>query len=242
MKYIITCLGLIFMSQIAFAQDYDELKILYADGNYKKLVARAIKITENDKRKKEVPPYFWAAKGLYKISESGEDDEKYKNAYKDAIKYFGKGLKYDLKLNDGGTLEEFQEFADMFQLSLYHRINNEYEAGLFKKAYSWSVKYQKISANLAGAKYFSGACKTLDSDPGSARTFWNDGEEMLKEITSIDGWSEADKKMLMMGILYSAEVLKSKRQKDKAKILMNKVAQWFEEDEVWIAKYDEIVN
>lgn len=242
MKHIITCLALIFMSQTTFGQNYDELKILFADEDYKKLVAKAIKITENDKRKKEVPPYIWAAKGLYKISESGDPDEKYKNAYKDAIKYLGKGLKYDLKLNDGSTFEEFSEFTDMFQLTLFNRINNEMEADSYKKAYSWSVKYPKITTQKVGAKYLAGACKYMDSDPGTSRVLWNEGDELLKEVTSIDSWSEADKKMLMMGIYYSAKALKNKRQKEKAKVLMNKIAQWFEGDEEFKALYDEIVN
>ena len=65
---------------------------------------------------------------------------------------------------------------------------------------------------------------------------------MLAEVTSIDGWSQADKDMLMMGILGSAQALANKRQKDKAKALMNKVAQFFEDNEIWKAKYDDIVN
>lgn len=242
MKYIITCLALLLVGSKAFAQNYDELKILFADENYKKLVAKAIKITENDKRKKEVPPYIWAAKGLHKIHLSGDSDPKYKKAYNDAIKYLGKGMKYDIKINDGATIEEFSEFIGEFQMSLFTRINNEFEAGAPKKAYSYSIKYQKITQNPVGAKYLAGACKLLDSDPGTSRTLWIEGEKLLKEVTSIESWSQADKDMLMMGIIYSAEALKGKRQLDKAKTLLNKVAQWFEDNEIWKEKYDGIVN
>ncbi|NRA12644.1 MAG: hypothetical protein HRT57_11875 [Crocinitomicaceae bacterium] len=244
MKRIITCLSLIFMSQIVFSQNYDELKILYADGNYKKLVAKAIKIIENDKRKKEIPPYIWAARGLHKIHLSGDSDEKYKNAYKDAIKYLGKGTKYDLKYNDGATMadEEFIDFVQEFQMTLCNRVTNEFDGETPKKAYSWAIKYNKISENIVGAKYIAGACKFVIADPGTARVLWKEADLLLKDITSLDTWSEADNKMLMYGILYSAEALKGKRQLDKAKILLNKVAQWFEEDETWKEKYDDIVN
>ena len=244
MKHIIACLSLIFMSQIAFAQNYDELKILYADGAYKKLVSKAINITENDKRKKEIPPYLWAAKALYKISLLGDTDERYKNSYKDAIKYLGKGVKYDIKYNEAGTIndEQFIEFFEEFQMTLFTRITNEFDGGQPKRAYSWSVKYNKISEHIVGAKYLAGACKFLDADPGTSRQLWIEADKLLAEVTSIDNWSEADQKMLMYGVLYSADALKNKRQKDKAKVLLNKVAQWFEEDEVWQDKYDEIVN
>ncbi len=240
MKHIITSLVLIFMSQIAFGQKYDELKILFADEDYKKLVAKAIKITMKDDRKKEIPPYIWIAKGLHKIHLSGDPDPKYKKAYGDAIKYLGKGIKLDIKINDGATInsEEYKEFIEMFQMTLYTRITNEFEAQLPKKAYSWALKYVKITEHKVGAKYLAGACKLLDSDPGTARVLMNEGEALLKEVTSIDGWSEGDKNMLMMGIIYSAQVYKSKRQPDKAKALMNKVAQFFEGNEIWDAAYE----
>jgi hypothetical protein len=227
---------------MSFAQKYDELKILYADENYEKLVARAEKYTASDKTKKEVPPYIWLAKGLYKISESGTTDEKFKNAYKDAIKYLSKGMKYDLKYNEGATLAEHQEFIDMFKMTLVERITNELEGENYKKAYAWAIKYQKITQHLAGVKYLQGACKMRDSDRSSARTLWGDADKFLAEVTGVDGWSEADKAMLKMGALQTAAVYKSSRQMDKAKAVLNKVAQWFENDEDWKTKYDEFVN
>jgi hypothetical protein len=45
-----------------------------------------------------------------------------------------------------------------------------------------------------------------------------------------------------MGVIQTAECYVSSRQVDKAKTLLGKVAQWFEEDEEFKAKYDEIVN
>ena len=242
MKNIITILAVLFVTQIGFGQNYDDLKILYADENYEKLVKVAEKYTEGEKTKKDVLPYIWLAKGLYKISLSGSDDERFKNAYKDAIKFLGKGMKYDIKLNDGATLDEHREFIDEFQLSLYQRISNELEAGAYKKAYSWAVKYKKISQNLVGMYYVSGACKFNDSDKSSARTFWTEGEKLLEEVTDIDSWSEADRMMFKLGIIHSALSYKNTRQMDKAKAILNKAAQWFEEDEDWQTRYDEIVN
>lgn len=230
------------MSHMVFSQTYDELKILFADGNYEKLLDRAIKITENDKRKQESAAYFWAAHALYKISITGETDEKYKNAYQEAIAYLGKGLKYDIKSNDRASILEFDEFLEEFQLSLQIRIMNEWEQQLPKKAYSLAIKYVKITENPVGAKYMAGACKLLDGDQGTSRTLWTDADKLMEGIESIDSWGQADKDILMNGILASAEALKTKRQIDKAKILLNKAAPWFEGNEVWQAKYDEIVN
>ncbi len=222
--------------------EYKDLRILYADKNYEKLIKVAEKYTLKDKTKKDILPYIWMAKGLYKISLSGTDNPEFKNAYKDAIKYLGKGIKYDIKYNDGMTAMDEKEFIDMFQLTLFETINNELAAGSFKRGKGWAIKYQKVTTNLVGCKYMIGACMYLDGDKPSARENWREAENMLKEIESIENWSEGDKKVLKYGVLYSAAALKKTRQEEKAKQLLGKVAQWFENDPDWQTDYDDIVN
>lgn len=242
MRHFLTTLCLVILSANSFAQNYDNLKILYADANYEKLVKKATSYTEGDKTKKDVIPYIYAAKGLYKISLSGTDDERFKNAYKDGIKYIKKGLKIDMKYNDGATFEEHKEFWHEFQASLFETIDNEVSGGGFKKAYGWVVKYKSITTNQAGVLYMSGACKFEDQDKSTARMMWQDGLAELEKITEIDSWSEADRNLLKVGVLYSARALKKSRQEDKAKDLLGKVAQWFENDPDWQERYDLIVN
>ena len=87
-----------------------------------------------------------------------------------------------------------------------------------------------------------GACKYNDQDKPTARTLWQDGSKLLDELKTTEGWSEADLKIFKLGLLSSAEGLQKTRQGDKAKALLNRTAQWFEEDEDWQERYDEIVN
>ncbi len=244
MKQFIAVFSFLMLSVMAYSQspEYKDLRILYADANYEKLVQQAEKYTLKDKTKKDTPPYFWLAKGLYKISLSGTDDPDFKNAYKNAIKFLAKGIKYDLKYNGGDMAVEEAEFIDNFQMTLYETIANEVSGGGFKRASGWVIRYQKISTNLVGAKYMMGACKYNDGDKTTARDYWKQGEVLLKEIESIDNYSEADRNLLMIGILYSAQALNDSRQQDKARTLLGKVSQWFEEDEVYQELYDEIVN
>ena len=152
------------------------------------------------------------------------------------------GLKYDIKYNNGETFVEHQEFSDLFQLSLQELIDNEVVSGNYKRAYGWAIKYQKITTHEVGAKYLMGACKFEDMDKATARTLWQEADKELATITSLDGWSEADKKMLKSGVLYSAAAMIKGRQNDSARALLNKVAQWFEEDEDWKSRYDAVVN
>lgn len=244
MKNVLTLLCLLFITQIAFSQPpkYDDLKILYADANYEKLAKVASGYTESDKTGKDVIPYIFLAKGLYKISLSGTDDENFKNAYKDALKYMGKGMKYDLKYNDGATLDENSEFVDEIQKSLFELIDNELTTGSAQKAYGWAIRYQKITENSPGIKYVIGACKYKSDDKTTARALWQEADAELKEVNSIEDWSPADKSILKIGILHSAVALNDSRQQDKARELLNKVAHWFENDDDWKARYDELIN
>lgn len=223
----------------AQAPNFDDLKILYADANYEKLVKVAENYTLKEELKKDALPFLWLAKGLYKISLSGTDDEKFKNAYKDAIGALGKALKND---KDGARLSDHQEFVSEFQLSMVTTIENDLSAKDYSKASGWILKYYKITKNPVGAKFLDGATKYRKADKGGANALWKEADGLLSKISSIDDWSEADAKMLQMGVLETAECYLASKQKEKAKTLLNKVAQWFEDDADFKAKYDEIVN
>jgi len=241
MKKVLGLLILLLSSVTANAQapDYDDLKILYADANYEKLVKVAENYTMKDELKKDPIPFLWLSKGLYKISLSGTDDEKFKNAYKDAIGALGKAIKND---KDGSALTEHQEFIDDFQMTVVEMINNDVSSGDFAKASSWVIKYYKITRNPVGAKYLDGATKFRKSDKGGANTLWKEADGLLNAITSIENWSDADKQILKLGVIQTAECYIASKQKEKAKTILNKVAQWYEEDEEFKTKYDELVN
>ena len=140
MKNLLSLLFIVVLSNLSLAQppEYDDLKILYADADYEKLAKVAGSYTEKDNTKKDILPYIWLGKGLYKISLSGTTDEKFKNAYKDAIKYLKKGMRYDLKYNDGAVFAEHEEFLNKFQMSLVEIIDNEVAAESYRRAFGWA--------------------------------------------------------------------------------------------------------
>ncbi|WP_300663579.1 hypothetical protein [Fluviicola sp.] len=224
---------------VAQAPEYNDLRILYADGDYEKLVRASEKYVLSDKTKSDALPHMWMARGLYKVSLSGSADEKYKNAYKEAIGEVGKSIKYD---KSGDVQTEYAEFFDEFKNSLVEMIRNEIEVPDYKKAATWVLKYFKINMTSIGAKYLDGVCKYRNSDKGGANTAWKEAETLLKSVSDIDSWSKAEKDLLMMGVIQTAECYISSKQVDKAKAVMSKVAQWYEGNEDFKTKYDEIVN
>lgn len=224
---------------VAQAPEYNDLRILFADGDYEKLVRASEKYTMNDKTKSDALPHMWMGRGLYKVSLSGSDDEKYKNAYKEAIGEVGKSIKYD---KDGSVQSEYAEFYDEFKNSIVETIRNEIDVKDYRKASTWILKYNKINMQSIGAKYLDGVCKYRNSDKGGANTAWKEADNMLKSVSDISGWDQAEKDLLMMGVIQTAECYLTARQTDKAKAVMGKVAQWYENNEDFKAKYDQIVN
>jgi hypothetical protein len=248
MKKIVALLMLLLIgfNSSAQAPNYDDLKILFADANYEKLVREAEKYTLKEELKKDPMPHVWMAKGLYKISLSGTDDEKFKNAYKEAITALGKAIKIDMKDSTSVRLEDHQEFIEKFQLSMVELISNELSTSQYSKASGWVLKYYKVTRNPIGAKYLEGATKFLNADKGGANTLWKEAEAMLTKLKSqenpIENWSEADRTMLRMGILETAQCFIKAKQKEKAKILLGKVAPWFENDDEFKSRSEEILK
>ena len=238
---------LIFGIVLAFSQtfnaqapDFDDLKILYADANYEKLVKQAENYTLKDDLKKDPIPHIYLAKGLYKISKSGTTDEKYKSAYKDAINALSKAIK--LVKENTELISDHMDFVKEFQGSLVEMISNDLSIKDYNKASGWVMKYYKIAFNSTGAKYLDGATKYRKQDKSGASTVWKEAEAGLKKITSLDDWTDADKNMLKIGVMETAECFISSKQNAKAKDLLDKIAPWFEEDPDFKEKYDSLTR
>lgn len=242
MKNILNTLILFLSLSAAFGQrEYDDLRILYADGNYEKLAKAADKYTNSDNTKKDVWPYIWLAKGLYKIHLSGSADPVFKNAYKEAINALNKAIKFD-KSGSVMGLQDNAEFLDEIQGSLVEQIENEIAGANYRKAFGWVNSYKKISTNLIGQMLLEGVCKFKTDDKSTAFTLWKTADTQLKGIASVDDWSDADKRMLKLGATQTAECYVSIKKVEDARNILNKVAQWFEDDDDFRETYNEIVN
>lgn len=222
--------------------EYNDLKILFADRNYEKLVKQAEKYTNKEDLAKDPIPYVWLSKGLYEISLSGTDNERFKNAYKEATSFLGKAFSKD---KDGSKLVDHREYIDSFQISLARRIVDDISIKDYAKATTSLMNYSKITRKAeAGAKYLEGSLKFLKGDKGGATPIWTKANEILAKapITSMDDWSQADKIIFKLGIMYTAECYVKSKKLDKAKAIMVKYLPFYEEDSEYKTKHDEIVK
>lgn len=247
MKRLIFATTLLLSFTKAFGQppSYDDLNILYADGRYEKLVASASHYTEKDDTKKDALPQMWLGRGLYKISMSGTDDERFKNAYKESVGAVGKAIKLD---KSGEVQSQYSEFFEEFKMSLVNMIRPDVENGDFKKASPWITKYYKLNMKSIGTKYLDGVAKFKGGDRSTANTLWKEADTWLAQVNDFDSWSPAEKELLKLGVMSTADAYVTAKQVDKAKTLLGKVKQWYEEnedhpaDEEFMEKYNSIVN
>ena len=239
MKNVFCLLLMLLSYTLSFAQepDFDDLKILYADGKYEKLVKSAHKYSQKEHLQKHPDPLMWMAKGLYKISISGTVSEDYKDPYKEALGCLAKAIKID---KDSSCIKKNKEFVDDFQMTVVERITNALSSDKFKDASGWAIKYYKITTHPIGPKFIESAAKYRGGDKGGASAIWKECEKILPTINDLEGWSDADKDLFVVGIVQTGECYIAAHQEDKAKALFNKVAPWFEEHEAFKTRYDEI--
>lgn len=223
-----------------FAQ-FDELRILYADGKYEKMIKLADKMASDDKYKKDPMVHFWLSKGLYKMSQSGSANDLYKNSYKESINALGKFVRTD---KDGSALleDENKEFFDDIQNSLVEQISNEISTGNFRKASSWVLSYKKITKNPVGQMFLEGTCKFRADDKSGALVLWRTADAELDKNPELNNFTDADKEMLKLGLEHTAEGYVALRQVDKAKALLNKGMKWFDEDPEYKEVYNKIAR
>ena len=237
-KLVLFAIASIF-SWTAIAQEYDDLLILKADQNWEKLIRQAEKYTYKDATKNDPIPYYYMAYGLYKISFIGDRDDAYKNAFKDAITVIGK---MDRKDQDNEVFNQYNEFFNEVKYTLFELIRNDIEGDDYRRAFGWVMKMYKFGRDDIGAKLLEGACRYRNGDKSTARSKWKEAKDLIGEVTSTDGWLEADREIIKFALYESAKCQMDARQPAEAKALMNLGAQWFEEDEDWKRYYDEIVN
>jgi tetratricopeptide (TPR) repeat protein len=218
---------------------YDDLLILFADGNYAKLIKETVKYSEKDNTKNDAIVFYWMAKGYYKISFQADRPDEYKNAFKDCFNAIGKCIKKD---KEGKFYAEHRDFFSDVKKTLVETIKNELEAKDYRKAAGWANKVYKLTPTDIGAKYLEGACKYQTADKGGANGIWKEAEKMLAKVTSIEDYYPEDRELFKMGIFETCQCYIAMKQVEKAKSLLGKVAQWFKGDEDFKAKYDAIVN
>jgi hypothetical protein len=228
----------------AQAPKYDDLKILFADAKYDKLVKDAEKYVNKPELSEDPIPSVYLAMGLYKISFTSlaEENPAYSDSREAAFEALGIAIDLD---KNGSKLDEHAAFIDEVQSFVMDVINNEIEAESYAKAATYIKTFAKVSKNAkAGAKLYEGYVKYLKApdDASSAESAWEKAVKMLTKDSLNDAslWTKNDlllTKNALLGTLKSMIELESIENID---ILMEYYKPVFREDEVFLTELEKM--
>ena len=228
-KYLLILTVILFSSKF-YAQppSYNDLLILYVDGNYKKLASKAEKYTLKDDTKNDPYAYLWTSKALFKISQQNDQDEMYKNAYKDCISFMSKCIKKDK------THEVFdKEKGFIFELknSIIENTINEYTSKNYKKAQDYCKKLLSIFPDDVSAKFMDAACKFQLKDIPGATTVLNENQIAFELINTIDSYNEKEKEFFRTSIMETIKCLKENKQTERGNKIGENGKKWFNDND-----------
>lgn len=230
MKKYLLILTLIFSASKLYAQPpiYNDLLILYVDGNYKKLAIKADKYTLKEETKNDPYAYLWASKALFKIAQQNVQDEEFKNAYKDCISYLAKCVKKDK------TKEVYEKEKDFFlevKNSMIENTINEYVSKNYKKSQEYCKKLLSIFPDDVSTKLMDAACRFKNKDIPGANTIWNENQRAFELMNSIDNLNDKEKEFLRLSVIETMKCLKENKQAERGKNIGLRAQKWFADDD-----------
>lgn len=242
-KTLLLALVGLFLHNISFAQAFDDLKALYVDGKYDKLVDKAEKYTKKEKTMNEPLPYLYMAKGLFKISqdERFKNQEAYKSAEMESLTYFVQYKKKD----KGGVYKDIADpFMSEVKTQLYEEAQNFYTQKNYKKSSALVKKIIKIEPTNPGCLLLQGLCEYGVKNKSEAKKLIEAGIKSTKEIKSIDDLSKEDQNMLKYGLMEYTNFLVEIKDFTGAKAAIALGFQYFkgEENKDYEDLYNKVVN
>ena len=213
MNRIILSLGLISLSFFSNAQapNFEDLKILYADAKYEKLVKTAENYANKPELDEDADPYLYMSMGFYRISFTSiaEENPSFADARSAAFDALGSAMDIDKKGND---LDKHAAYIDEVQTYLVEAITNEIESDSYTKAANYIKAYGKASKNAkVGAKLYEGCMKYLKTpdDESSAVTIWEKAQKMLTKdsLNDVSNWTKNDLIISKVGLIETLKYL-----------------------------------
>jgi hypothetical protein len=246
MKNKILFLLFSFTGLLSFGQSpkYDDLKILFADAQYEKLVKDAEKYVNKPDLAEDPIPNVYLSMGLYKISFTSvvEEDPAFSDAREAAFEALGVAMELD---KNGSKLDDYAAYINEVQEFIYGVISNEIEIESYTKASTYIKTYAKVTKNAkAAAKLFEGYTKYLKDpdDAGSAESAWEKAIKMLMKDSLNDPavWTKNDLLIAKNGLIGTIKSMIAIENIDNIDLLLEYFKPVFREDEAFLDELEKI--
>lgn len=221
--------------------EYDDLLILYVDGNYEKLISKAEKYTDDSDTRRDPRPFLYISMAYFEISKNEELSEDYPKAFRDALKYASKFSKKD---KENEYFREHRDYLDelrseaMREADLFMADNDVRGMSQAARIYKYLVD---IDPNDVGSVMMYSAVLYKINRRGEADLLMRELGPKLTDI-DFDDMSPDQQEMLKFGMIHYSNYLKDQGMADSARVTMNLGHPYFKDDNEFRLSYEEIQN
>ncbi len=216
------------VTQAQTDEEFEDLRNLYMDEKYEKLIVKGEKYVANDKTRKDASPYLYLSKAYFEISKLEEYNEKYppEKAFANALKWASKYRKKDA---EGALFTE----NDLYFRELKQSAMQEAAGFMTDEKYSRAKRYYdaicKFDPDDPGAWLMLGYCQVQMKATTEAKMTFKEAGKVLHE-RDLETLNSVEKKILREGIINYSQHLLDAGMRDSARVTMNLSAAVLEGD------------
>ena len=143
----------------SFAQvnnaEFEKIAKKFENGSFESALESAEALIDNDKHRKKPEPYLWASMCFYELSKSEDEkiQERFKSAFRDALKHAGKAVSKD---KNGNIVGENQAFFDLMKKEGIASAQAYEQEEDFRKAGYTYKQIQKFAPDDAFVQFAKG--------------------------------------------------------------------------------------
>ncbi len=224
MKYVLGCavigLTLTFPAMLSAQtdKDYDDLRSLYIDEKYDKLISKSERYVGKSDTKKDPAPYLYLAKAFFEISRSEEMHDEWtpEKAFANALKW---AVKYRKKDPEGVLFRENDIFFEELKKTALGDAAGQMSDRKYSRAKRFYDAVTKFDPENVGAYYLLGLSQVEMRSVTEANMTFKQADDLLRE-TDVAALNPLDKKTLRDGgIAYAEYLIADGRRGDAAEIM-----------------------
>lgn len=222
---VIIAAAFVIFTNLAKAQEeqtedqYEDLRVLYMDQKYEKLISKAEHYVENDKTRKDAAPYLYLSKAYFEMSQNEEYAEKYPpdKAFRDALKW---ASKYRRKDKEGVLFKENDFYFQELKKSAIEEAGGLMSDQKYSRAKRYYDGICDFDPNNAGAWLMLGYCQLQMRATQEAKMAYTEAGKVLS-TQPMESLNSTDLKLLREGVLNYADVLVNDGMRDSAKTVLD---------------------
>lgn len=211
----------VFVAGFAKAQEdeFADLRILYMDQKYEKLISKAEGYVAKDKTRKSPEPYLYLSKAYFEMSQLDEYAEKYPpdKSFRDALKW---ASKYRRKDKEGNIYDDNDFYFNELKKSAIEEAGGLMSDQKYSRAKRYYDGITDFDPTDAGAWLMLGYCQLQMRSMQEAKlTYQEAGKAMY--TANLEKLNSTERKLLLNGVINYADYLIEEGMKDSARTTLD---------------------